>query len=249
MEFLRTFLGNDSFFGRLMYRLGVIVIGNLLFLVCSIPVVTVGASLSGLYYLCLRARRDKCRGNVRILQTFFRGFRDNFKQATIGWLAMLLLAVVLFLEMSWCDQFAAPISYFKYGLIGMLVLDAIAFMYWFPAIAAFKGTLREQATNTAYFAFSRPHYLVIVAALHVVPVVVSYMDLKYLPLAAFLWALCGFGLIAFLTSFFHLRQYAPFLKDLDLAGDPVGEDQADEDLMMQDESEEKTLAEMRKYGL
>lgn len=249
MEFLRGFLGNDSFFGRMMYRLGVVVIGNLLFILCSIPVVTAGASLSGLYYLCLRARRDKCQGNVRIVRTFFKGFRENFAQATLGWVAMLLLAVVLLLEISWCNQFTGPVRYFKYGLVGLLVLDAIAFMYYFPVIAAFRADIRHQVTNTAYFAFSRPHYMVAVAALHIVPVIMTYLNLKYLPLSAFLWALGGFGLLAFLCSFLHLRQYAPFLHELDAAGDPVSEDQADSELMMQDESEEKTLAEMRKYGL
>ena len=249
MEFLRSFLGNDSFFGRLMYRLGVIMLGNLLFIICAIPVFTVGASLSGLYYLCLRARRDRCRGNVRIFQTFFKGFRENFKHATLGWLAMLALAVFLFLEISWCDQFSAPVSYFKYGLIALLILDAVAFMYFFPNVAAFRSDARGVVANTAYFAFSRPHYLVCVAALHVLPVLATYWNLRYLPLAAFLWALCGFGLVAYLASFFHLRQYAPFLEQLDAAGDPVSDEQQDEDLMMQDESEEKTLAEMRKYGL
>lgn len=249
MEFLRGFLGNDSFFGRIMYRLGVVVITNVLFILCSIPIVTIGASLSGMYYVCLRARRDKCQGNVRIVRTFFQGFKENFVQATAGWLVMLLAAAVLLLEISWCNQFTAPVSYFKYGLIGLLVLDAIAFMYYFPAISAFKGTLKQHMANTAFFAFSRPHCLIAVAALHVGPVVASYLNLQFLPLAAFLWALCGFGLIAWLCSFFHLRQYVPFLAELDAAGDPVSEDQLDGELMMQDESEEKTLAEMRKFGL
>lgn len=249
MEFLRGFLGNDSFFGRLMYRLGVVVITNILFVLCSIPVVTVGASLSGMYYVCLKARRNKFQGDVRIFRTFFKGFKDNFVQATIGWLVMLVFAVALLLEISWCNQFPAPVRYFKYGLIGLLVLDAIAFMYYFPAISAFSGTLKQQAMNTAFFAFSRPHYLLVVAALHVGPVVASYINLQFLPLAAFLWALGGFGLVALLCSFFHLRQYAPFLSELDAAGDPVSEDELDDELMMQDESEEKTLAEMRKFGL
>lgn len=249
MEFIRSFLGNDSFFGRLMYRLGVVIIGNLLFVICSIPVFTVGASLSGLYYTCLRARRNQYQGDVPIVKTFFKGFRENFKQATLGWLVMLLLAVVLFLEISWCNQFAPPVAYFKYGLIALLILDGIAFMYYFPAVAAFKGSIREHVTNAAFFAFSRPHYLIVVSALHLSPVLLTYLNLQYLPLAAFLWALCLFGLIAHLASFFHLRAYTPFLDQLDLAGDPVGEDQMSEDLMMQDDSEEKTLAEMRKYGL
>lgn len=249
MEFIQGFLGNDSAFGRLMYRLGVIVLGNVLFLICSLPIITVGASFSGLYYLCLKARRDRFRGNVRIIQSFFRGFRDGFKQATVGWLAMIALAAALFLEISWCEQFSGPVAYFKYGLIGLLVIDAVAFMYFFPVVAAFRGDMRSQVANTAFFAFSRPHYLIVVAALHVAPVVLTYANLKYLPLSAFLWAVCGFGLIAYISSFFHLRQYTPFLPALDPDGNPIGDGQEDEGGGAPDESEEKTLAEMMKYGL
>lgn len=253
MEFIRNFLGNESTFGRIMYRVGVIVIGNLLFVFCSIPVVTVGASLAGLHYLCLKARRDKYRGNVRIISSFFKGFRENFKQATIAWIIMLLLAVVLLLEISWCEQFKAPVAYFKYGLIGMLVMDAIAFMYYFPCLAAFKGSMKEQLSNAAFFAFSRPHYLIVVAVLHVVPLAATYVYLHFLPLSSFLWALCGFGLIAYLCNLLHLRQFTPFLTALDAAGDPIYDDQSDDELVTDDdeadESEEKTLAEMRKFGL
>ena len=44
-ELIGSFLSNESPFGRLMSRIGIIIVANLLFILCSLPVITMGASL------------------------------------------------------------------------------------------------------------------------------------------------------------------------------------------------------------
>ena len=65
---------------------------NLLWFVCSIPIVTIGASTTALYYAALKVVRDE---DSHVGAAFFRSFRQNFKQATVLWL--ILLGVGLFL--------------------------------------------------------------------------------------------------------------------------------------------------------
>ena len=61
------------------------------FLICSVPVFTIGASATALYYAT-----NKCIYKGRGYTTeFFRSFKDNFKQATISWLIFLVLFAVL----------------------------------------------------------------------------------------------------------------------------------------------------------
>ena len=58
---------------------------NVLFLLCCLPVVTAGASLAGLNYAAEKLRRQEGRPAAN----FFRGFRVNFRQATIFWIIFL----------------------------------------------------------------------------------------------------------------------------------------------------------------
>ena len=65
---------------------------NILWLVCSLPIVTIGASTTALFYVTLKMAEDRDDGLTRM---FFKAFRENFKPATKLWL--ILLAVGCFL--------------------------------------------------------------------------------------------------------------------------------------------------------
>jgi len=52
---------------------------NLLWCICSIPIFTIGASTTAVYYVTLKLVRDEEDGTFR---SFFKSFKENFKQAT-----------------------------------------------------------------------------------------------------------------------------------------------------------------------
>ena len=52
---IQGFLDNDSFFGRFMTKLGIIIAANIMFVLLSIPFFTIGAGFSALYYVLLIA--------------------------------------------------------------------------------------------------------------------------------------------------------------------------------------------------
>ena len=61
-------------------------------MLCCLPVVTVGASLAAMHKVTQAMALDEDNG---IVKTFFRGFRENFKQATALWLMMLFFAAAM----------------------------------------------------------------------------------------------------------------------------------------------------------
>ena len=66
---------------------------NLIFLLCCIPVVTIGPAITALYAVSLRSVRY---GDGYVIQTFFRSFKQNFKQSfVVGMSGLLLLACFL----------------------------------------------------------------------------------------------------------------------------------------------------------
>ena len=92
-------------------------------------------------------------------------------------------------------------------------------------------------------------------AWHALPLAATYLFLQYLPLWAFLWLMFGFALIAYISTRIMLRQFMPFLPEVDICGDiiPAGME-GDPNIMVGeddsgDDPDEDTLREMMKYGL
>lgn len=104
----------DSPFFNFMRKLGDVVLLNVTWIVCCLPVATIGASTTALFYA---ARKIAAGEDHRIWRDFFHSFRANWKQATALWLILL----------AWLAEegFAFPLlARYDYRL-GRLVLDAL----------------------------------------------------------------------------------------------------------------------------
>lgn len=65
---------------------------NILWFICCIPVFTIGASTTALYYVSLKIAKNE-EGNLT--KAFFHSFRDNFRQGTVIWMTLLFLGLIL----------------------------------------------------------------------------------------------------------------------------------------------------------
>ena len=99
------FLSYDSPFSQLLLKLCYSCYLNLIWFICCIPIVTIGASTTALYYTSLKIVRDEDHSLGRM---FFHSFRENFRQSTVLWL--ILLAVGLFLAGDGYIVFPTPIG-------------------------------------------------------------------------------------------------------------------------------------------
>lgn len=216
-ELVQSFLDNESPFGRLMTRIGIIVAANLLFVLFSLPVVTGGAAFVALYHVMLKTLRGD--GVLNPFKQYWLGFRNNFKQATLYWLALLVLLVVGVLNVRICTVLGGLFTYVKYAVFALGAGALIITIYLFPTMAAFANSLPNLMKSALYFAIKKPFKLLVILFFNVFPMVLTYSDLQTLPLYAFLWSTCGFGLIALLTSRLLLPEFKPFLPEVDACGD------------------------------
>ena len=153
MNLLRGFLDNDSAFGRLMMRCWIIIACNVLFVLLTAPVVTIGPAWAAMDYVLLRTLRGD--GDLNPLREFWKGFRMNFKQAFPCWMVILLFGGFLALEIYWCGQFGGVFQLFRLGLVMMLSAALILTLYLFPVMAAFQGTIPTLLKHSLYFAFHK----------------------------------------------------------------------------------------------
>ena len=82
----------DSKFWKLYTLAGNGIMVNLMFLICSLPVVTMGASMTALHKAM---RLYVVKGEKRLFQSFFEAFKKHFKLSTCVWLLNLLMILIL----------------------------------------------------------------------------------------------------------------------------------------------------------
>jgi len=77
----------DSPFYRTMGRIGDLVLANVLWLVCCLPILTAGASTLGLFTV---VNKMAAKEDYTVRTDFFKAFKRDFKQSTALWLGVLL---------------------------------------------------------------------------------------------------------------------------------------------------------------
>ena len=62
---------------------GNLVILNILWILCSLPLITAGAATTALYYVIFQYQTAD---ETAVIKPFFRAFFKNFKQSTLLWI-------------------------------------------------------------------------------------------------------------------------------------------------------------------
>lgn len=127
---------------------------NLLWILCCLPVITIGASTSALYQITLQIVEKR---ESYIAKSFFKAFRENFKQATILWLSTLIIGFILLSDLFIISHFFAgpAISVISGLLLVVCILFFAGSLYFFPVIAYFKNSTKKIIINAFRLAFGR----------------------------------------------------------------------------------------------
>lgn len=192
------FFSYESKFSQMMIKLSYSCWLNLLWLICSIPVFTLGAATTALYDVSLKIVRDE---ETSITRQFFRSFCRNFRQATVLWL-ILLAAGLLLAGDGWILYHLRAASTGAMAVIWTLLLAliivaaiiyVIVLMYVFPLVASVSNTNWAMLKNSFLIGI---HYLfcsILVFAIH--------FAMFYVVVAVFTPAMIfGEGLCALLSA-------------------------------------------------
>lgn len=204
---------SDGWFARIFGTIGDIIVVNILFIICSIPIFTMGASMSAMYYTLLKKQRTGETGGVAKL--FFRGFKDNFKKSTIAWLLFLLIAFVFSLDFNLFGKGGPQENKLMYytSVIFFILICFIA-IYLFPVISAFENTLKNLILQSIYMAAKNFIFTIIIMILYTLPAYFLLASPQVFMVGIFILIVCGFGLIAYLSSFMFIKAFSPYLEDV-----------------------------------
>lgn len=134
-------LSIDSPLWMILNKMTDTIVLSLLFIVTSIPIVTMGSSFCALYYMMFRIA-DNTEGHV--VRGYFKAFKENFKKSTPVWLLCLFIGLVLAGDIYICIRMQTQMAGFILAAaIVMVVLYMMMVLYMFPLISKCKGETRQ----------------------------------------------------------------------------------------------------------
>lgn len=241
---MKFFDPNGGFMSALG-KLSDVVICNILFCVCCLPVVTIGASAAALYAVMQDLVDDRL--DEMVFRAFWNALRKNFGQATVLWI--ICLAVIVFLFFFYQVVILLGGTLGRVYLISFYVIVFVflaGFLYLFPLQARFQNKIRHTLRNawlTALLAL--PWTLLALLVDGAVLYVSFFMNPSAFQAAIFIWCAAGFGVVALLNSYIFRRVFAKLAPDYYAPPKDKGrtlgavftdEDHREQDLMVQESS-------------
>ena len=189
----------DSPLMRFLTKIADLMVLNILFCVTSIPLITIGASWTALYSVTLKMVRDE-EGFVS--RSYFRSFRQNFRQATLLWLGVLVVLTLLVLDIRVLNGMAggtAP-GLLRVGVEILALLGIMVLQYLFPSLARFEASLADTLKNACMMALAHLPKTALMTAAAVGAVWITLINNTTIAVGLMVWPLIGFSLMAFGNS-------------------------------------------------
>ena len=187
---------------------------SVLWLVCCLPIITIGPSTAAMYYVALKWARKE---DVKLSTAFFDAFKKNFKQGVALNLIFLVVGIVLALDyiiMSAQEGTYGTISSVCFFVMGVWLM-AIMF-YAYPLQAQFYNTVRQTLINAAQLAVTKFPVTIIVFILNMLPILLACVPVYGLTIViqtAPLWILLAPGVIAYINAKMFAKMFDKFIKE------------------------------------
>ena len=126
---MASFFSSDSVYSRFMNKLGDLILLSLLWVVCSLPLVTMGTATCAAYYTAAKVIRHR---NGYVSQEFFRSFKQNFRTSIGLNIMYLLLAVMLVFNLFYFNGGKTELNFYMrcvYIAIGIMLLGVMLNTY------------------------------------------------------------------------------------------------------------------------
>lgn len=200
----------DSSVAKKLALLTNLILLNVLWLLCCIPVITAGASTAAMYSVSFAYHKGETDS---VLKPFFRAFRKCFRQSTVFWVIFLLLAALLFFDVMYLLSLEHSLLWLPVALVAALAV--IAASYVFPQIALFDNTLPSMIRSS----FSLFILNLIPSVTTVLVNLFPWAMLLFLPklflASLILWTLIGFSASAYLNSYLLLKIFQKYMPQSD----------------------------------
>lgn len=187
-----------SSLGRFLTNAWDLLILQLIWIVCSLPVITMGPATSALFSVTLKMARDESSAPAK---EFFSAFKKNFKQALVlGLIALAGAAIV-------CSDLVYALSLEGNMKTVFLIVSGIVIVIWFiftsfsfPLQARFENTLKLHIVNSFLAAFCAPCKTLLMWVVYLIPAALIWFIPELIAYIGWVYLLFGFSLPVYINS-------------------------------------------------
>ncbi|MCL2701990.1 MAG: DUF624 domain-containing protein [Defluviitaleaceae bacterium] len=194
----------DSPVIRFLTMMADVMIISLLWILTSIPIVTVGASTTAAYYVLTRRVSNR---EGYLLRDYFTAFRINFVNATLAFLTLMVFIIVPLLNIYNIE------FYGRFGIVALplnivMIAEAIfVYIHIFPMASRFDMKYRQLLKSA--FLIANKHLLTTIT--HAAFFVGVLLLIFYYPILL----LFGAGIYCWLSSYMLMRIYRKYRPEMD----------------------------------
>ena len=146
---MEKWFGLDSKFYKFGTLIGDLIILTLLWTICCLPIVTIGASTTALYYVTTRQLSDR-EGYVS--KDFFKSFKQNFIEATAITILIGVIGAILYINIRLLET-NTTLNIILYLIQFVILYQLVIFtIYVFPILSRFDLKLGALIKTTIFMA-------------------------------------------------------------------------------------------------
>ena len=171
--------GIDSKFYEVVSKIADLVILNLIFVLCSLPIITIGASTTALYGVT-----KKMAGNREgyIFRNFFQLFKENFRQSTVMWIILLVAAMI--------------------PTIDLYIINSLKKTVMTTALqSTFENTVKNTLKNALLMGIGHFPWTLIILLITLLPIILIVLLGKTAGSVVYVMLFIGFAVLAYLNSY------------------------------------------------
>jgi len=199
-----------KFFGAIS-RLGDLVILNILFLVCCIPIVTIGASITAMYSVTKKMVEER---EGYILKSFFKAFKENFRQSTVMWLILLVSGMIVSADLYICNHVMQEglLQTFAKGflLLAFLLIVFVA-LYALTLQCTFENTIKNTLKNALLISLGHTPWSLLMSVLALSPFIALLYFGEYFGTELLAMLIIWFSGVAYVNSFCFNKIYKKYM--------------------------------------
>lgn len=206
---MRKFFDMDNPFFRTLSRIADLMILNISFIICCIPIFTIGAALTGMYYVTLKMAAGE---EGYIFKAFLKSFKQNFRQSTVIWLIALAVGAILGADFLILTNSTGSLVKVLFVLVlATTLIYLMVFIYTFPLLAQFENTITGTLRNAFILAIASFPRTFVMLVITIGSVVLTLWNIYTIMWGLLAWILLGFSLVAYINSHFLKKTFARFI--------------------------------------
>lgn len=155
---------------------------SLIWLLCCIPIITIGPASTAFYYTVVKVIR---RERSYVFKEFWRSFKLNFKQGAIVSLIYAVLVVVMIFDFSYAYQLSEQGEKAGSMMHGVFLVFAVftlfTIIYIFPLLSRFTVTIKHLFKWTFYISIRQIGWTLLLSVLFLGTAFLMYCSFFYAP--------------------------------------------------------------------